>query len=335
MKQEQIKDTYEQKSAMKISIRKWKTTDAKSLASALSNRKVMNNLRDGLPYPYTEKDALAYIHLIINSDANDTFAYAIDVDGTAAGSIGAFRQGNIHSRTAELGYYLAEEYWGKGIMTEAVRQLCEKLFIETDILRVFAEPFAYNIGSRKVLEKAGFQFEGILKNNAFKNGQVLDMALYAYTKQDKQFPVRRLYPEEIQSALDLCWEVFLQYEAPEYSEEGILEFRKSLDDEERTRELTFYGAFDGDHLVGTLCMREPQHIGGFFVNEAYHRKGIGRSLFETMRRDYDRQEFTVNSSPYAVEVYRHLGFQETDMEQTVNGLRFTPMKFTGDEMLEA
>ena len=224
MKQEQMKDTYEHKSAMKISIRKWETTDAKSLASALSNRKVMNNLRDGLPYPYTEKDALEYIHFINNSDANDTFAYAIDVDGTAVGSIGAFRQGNIHSRTAELGYYLAEEYWGKGIMTEVVRQLCEKLFIETDILRVFAEPFAYNIGSRKVLEKAGFQFEGILKNNAFKNGQVLDMALYAYTRQDKQLPVRRLYPEEIQSALDLCWEVFLQYEAPEYSEEGIQEF---------------------------------------------------------------------------------------------------------------
>ena len=136
MKQEQMKDTYEHKSAMKISIRKWETTDAKSLASALSNRKVMNNLRDGLPYPYTEKDALEYIHFINNSDANDTFAYAIDVDGTAVGSIGAFRQGNIHSRTAELGYYLAEEYWGKGIMTEVVRQLCEKLFIETDILRV-------------------------------------------------------------------------------------------------------------------------------------------------------------------------------------------------------
>ena len=121
---------------MTVSIRTWKTTDAKSLASALSNRKVLNNLRDGLPYPYTEKDALDYIISILSSNPNDTFAYAIDVDGIAVGSIGVFRQGNIHSRTAELGYYLAEEYWGKGIMTEVVRQLCEKLFIETDILRV-------------------------------------------------------------------------------------------------------------------------------------------------------------------------------------------------------
>lgn len=167
---------------MKISIREWKYTDAANLAATLSNKKILDNLRDGLPYPYTEKDAEEYISFILNSDPNDTFAFAIDVDGKAVGSIGAFRQGNIHFRTAELGYYLAEEYWGRGIMTSAVRQLCEKLFAETDIIRIFAEPFDYNVGSRRVLEKAGFQLEGIMKNNAFKNGKVLDMALYAYTK---------------------------------------------------------------------------------------------------------------------------------------------------------
>ena len=89
----------------------------------------------------------------------------------------------------------------------------------------------------------------------------------------------------------------------------------------------FYGAFEGDSLIGTLSMREPQHIGGFFVKSDYHRKGIGRDLFNTMRRDYDKQEFTVNSSPYAVEIYRHLGFEVMDQEQTVNGIRFTPMKY--------
>ena len=277
--------------------------------------------------PWRTSDALDYIHFILGSDPHDTFAYAIDIDGVAVGSIGAFRQANIHARTAELGYYLAEECWGRGVMTEAVKKLCEKIFHETDILRIFAEPFAYNIGSRKVLENAGFQFEGILKNNAVKNGQVFDMALYALTRQEKKYPVRRLYPEEIQAALDLTWEVFLQFEAPVYSDEGIAEFRKSLDDKERTHSLQFYGAFDKDKLIGTLCMRAPQHIGGFFVNADYHRKGIGRDLFERMRRDYDKQEFTVNSSPYAVEIYKKLGFEPTDVEQTVNGLRFTPMVF--------
>lgn len=167
---------------MNVTIRKWEISDAASLSAALSNKNILNNLRDGLPYPYTEKDAEDYISFILNSDPNDTFAFAIDVDGKAVGSIGAFRQGNIHRRTAELGYYLSEEYWGRGIMTDAVRQLCEKLFAETDIIRIFAEPFSYNTGSRRVLEKAGFRLEGILKNNAYKNGKVLDMALYAYTR---------------------------------------------------------------------------------------------------------------------------------------------------------
>ena len=169
---------------MKISIRTWKQTDAKALSDALSNKKILNNLRDGLPYPYTKEDALDYINLILSSDPNNTFAYAIDVDGVAVGSIGAFRQENIHYRTAEVGYYLAEEYWGKGIMTEAVRLLCSEVFAKTDIIRIYAEPFAYNTGSRRVLEKAGFQFEGIMKCNAVKNGQILDMALYAITRHN-------------------------------------------------------------------------------------------------------------------------------------------------------
>lgn len=310
---------------MQTIIRKWKETDAAALAAALSNQNILNNLRDGLPYPYTEKDALEYIRFILNSAPNDTFAFAIDVDGKVVGSIGAFRQGNIHCRTAELGYYLAEEYWGKGIMTAAVRQLCEKLFAETDIIRIFAEPFSYNTGSRRVLEKAGFQLEGILKSNAVKNGKVLDMALYAYTRIPKPYMIKRLDPGDIQPALDLMWEVFLQFEAPEYSQEGIDEFRKNLDDKERTRKLKYYGAFDNDKLVGTLCTKEPQHIGGFFVLSEYQGKGIGKMLFEAMKKDYDKQEFTVNSSPYAVKIYEHLGFTATDTEQVVNGIRFTPM----------
>ena len=98
----------------------------------------------------------------------------------------------------------------------------------------------------------------------------------------------------------IIWRQFLQFEAPEYSAEGIASFRASLDDKERTRSLSFYGAFDENKLVGVLCMRAPQHIGDFFVDAAYHRRGIGRRLFEAMRRDYSRQVFTVNSSPYAV-----------------------------------
>lgn len=84
-----------------------------------------------------------------------------------------------------VGYYLAEEHWGRGRMTEAVRLLCAHVFSSSDILRIYAEPFADNIGSCRVLERAGFQCEGIMKCNAFKNGRVLDMKLYARTKESR------------------------------------------------------------------------------------------------------------------------------------------------------
>ena len=315
---------------MKCTLRRWRLSDAKELAAALNNEHILNNLRDGLPIPYTERDAEDYIRAMLSADENSTFARAITLDGRVVGSIGAFRQGNIHRQTAELGYYLAEEYWGKGIMTDAIRKLCDTIFETTDILRIYAEPFSYNAGSRRALEKAGFAFEGMMKSNAVKNGKVVDMALYSLTRSLEPYPVRRLSPEEIPAALELCWQVFLEFEAPEYPAEGVAAFRASLDDKERTRQLKFYGAFDGEKLVGVLAMRLPQHIGGFFVAAAYHRRGIGRHLFEAMRRDYQTQIFTVNSSPYAVEVYRRLGFVPTDTEQLTDGLRYTPMRFEQD-----
>ena len=170
---------------MECVIRKWRLEDSRSLAENLSNRKVLDNLRDGLPYPYTEEDAEAYISAMLAADPGESFAFAVTVDDVAIGSIGAFRRGNIHRRTAELGYYIGEPYWGKGLMTSAVRQLCAYVFDNSDILRLFAEPFSYNIGSCRVLEKAGFQYEGTMRSNAVKNGKVLDMRLYALVKENK------------------------------------------------------------------------------------------------------------------------------------------------------
>ncbi len=168
---------------MTCNIRKWAIEDAKDVAAAISNKNIQDNLRDGLPYPYTEQDGKDFISVMLSADQNDTFAFAITVDGKVVGSIGAFRGANIHSKTAELGYYIAEEHWGKGIMTEAVKQICNYVFSHTDIIRIYAEPFAYNIGSQRVLEKAGFQYEGTLRSNAVKNGKVLDMKMYSRLKK--------------------------------------------------------------------------------------------------------------------------------------------------------
>ena len=127
---------------------------------------------------------MEYITAMLSADENETFAFAITIDDKVIGSIGAFRQGNIHRRTAELGYYLAEDNWGKGIMTQAVKQICNYVFDKSDVIRIYAEPFAYNTASCRVLEKAGFQYEGTLRKNAVKNGRVVDMKMYALLKTE-------------------------------------------------------------------------------------------------------------------------------------------------------
>lgn len=169
---------------MECAIREWRAEDQAALAALLNNKKILDNLRDGLPYPYTERDAGEFIRAMRASDRTKTFAFAITAGDVLAGSIGVFRCGNIHARTAEMGYYIGEAYWGRGLATSAVRQACEYVFSHTDILRIFAEPFAYNTASCRVLEKAGFQLEGVLRSNAVKNGNVLDMKMYALVKEE-------------------------------------------------------------------------------------------------------------------------------------------------------
>lgn len=169
---------------MDIQLRSWKLEDAQNLAVALNNIKIHNNLRDGLPFPYTEPDAEAFIKSMLEADQESTYAWAITADDKAIGSIGVFRKENVHRLTAEMGYYIAEPYWGKGIGTFAVKEACKYIFENTDILRIFADPFSYNIASCRILEKAGFQFEGTLKKNALKNGVILDMNLYALVKEN-------------------------------------------------------------------------------------------------------------------------------------------------------
>lgn len=169
---------------MKCRIRKWELSDAGNLAAALSNKKVQDNLRDGLPYPYTEQDGEDFISAMLSADENKTFAFAVTVDNTAIGSISVSRRENIHRLTGELGYYISEEYWGRGITTEAVRQICEYVFGKSDMIRIYAEPFAHNTASCRVLEKAGFQYEGTLRSNAVKNGQVMDMRIYSLLREE-------------------------------------------------------------------------------------------------------------------------------------------------------
>lgn len=169
---------------MDCKLRHWRLEDAADLAAAIGNLSVQNNLRDGLPFPYTEDDARAFITDMRQADPTAVFAFAITADDRAIGSIGVFRKENIHAQTAELGYYIAQPYWGRGVGTSAVRQMCGYIFAHTDIIRIFAEPFAHNGASCRILEKSGFCCEGVMRSNAVKHGRVIDMKLYALLRDE-------------------------------------------------------------------------------------------------------------------------------------------------------
>jgi RimJ/RimL family protein N-acetyltransferase len=168
---------------MEIKIRPWRMTDAKTLTIAINNRKVQDNLRDGIPYPYKVDDAKAYISSTRKAKKGSQYAWAITVDDVAIGSIGISRKDNIHRFTGEIGYFISEEWWGKGIGTKAVKDVCNYVFDHTDIIRIFGIPFAFNIGSCRILEKAGFVLEGTMRKNGVKNGKVIDTKLYALVKE--------------------------------------------------------------------------------------------------------------------------------------------------------
>ena len=146
------------------------------------------------------------------------------------------------------------------------------------------------------------------------------------------FLVRPLENAEKGKALQLAWRVFCEFESPDYALEGMEEFKKCLNDDAYLSGICYYGAFDEDKLVGVLGIREEScHICFFFVEGEYHRLGIGRKLFKRMREDFPGRTITLNSSPYGLPFYNALGFKATDREKTVNGIRFTPMKYNDQE----
>lgn len=154
--------------------------DAESFARQLNNKKIWDNLRDGLPFPYTPQDGRAFIQF--QADDPSLTCYGIVVDGEVVGNIGFTRSHDVERFTAEVGYYLGEAYWGKGIMTAALREAVADYFANTDAVRLFATPYAYNNASAKVLEKAGFTFKCTLSQAAYKNNRFVDMLYYEKVK---------------------------------------------------------------------------------------------------------------------------------------------------------
>lgn len=140
--------------------------------------------------------------------------------------------------------------------------------------------------------------------------------------------IEEISGKEKEKALELVLSVFMQYEAPDYSEQGIQSFKDFISNREKIDNLKFYSAYLDDALVGVIATRNNgNHIALFFVDGRHHRKGIGRKLFEYALEKSTGDKITVNSSPYAVEIYKKLGFVPDSGEQVVDGIRFTPMTY--------
>lgn len=169
-----------------ILLRPWSVKDANQLALIADNKNIADNLRDGFPFPYSLKDAKAWLNLILPENFPPRF-FAVTVEKELVGSIGIVKKSDIYRKNFEIGYFISESFWGKGIATKAIKAATSYAFKDFDIVRVYAEPFSDNAGSRRALEKAGFSLEATLKRNVIKNGIIKDSCIYSVLREDFKY----------------------------------------------------------------------------------------------------------------------------------------------------
>jgi RimJ/RimL family protein N-acetyltransferase len=168
-------------------LRPWRAGDADALVRHANNVNVAKQLRDRFPHPYTRRHAAEFLqHVTLGGQQSANLA--IDVDGEAVGGVGFVPGTDVERHSAEIGYWLGESLWGRGIATEAVMLVTAHVFADLNMLRLFALPFADNRASRRVLEKAGYEFEGLLRASSVKFGEPRDQALYARINAGWQAP---------------------------------------------------------------------------------------------------------------------------------------------------
>ena len=159
-------------------VRSWEAGDVPSLVAHANNRKIWINLRDRFPHPYTKSDGQKFIRS--SREMRPETFFAIAVNGQAVGGIGFVMQSDVDRMSSEVGYWLGEPFWGRGIATEALAAVTHHAITQHGLTRLFALPFAHNIGSCRVLEKAGYVLEARLRRSAIKDGTIVDQCQYAY-----------------------------------------------------------------------------------------------------------------------------------------------------------
>jgi ribosomal-protein-alanine N-acetyltransferase len=167
-------------------IRPWELSDVESLVRHANNRAVWLNMRDRFPHPYSRKDAKTWIKFARSLKPQSQLA--VDLEGEAVGGVGILLSDDIERISGELGYWIGEEHWGKGLTTRAAAQMTTYGFETLGLHRVFATPFTRNPASVRVLEKLGFRREGVLLENAIKDGEIVSEVVYAITAPEWRKP---------------------------------------------------------------------------------------------------------------------------------------------------
>jgi [ribosomal protein S5]-alanine N-acetyltransferase len=162
-------------------VRPWRLEDAEALAANADSDTVWATVRDRFPHPYTLDVARAW--LSATTAAERPVNFAIEVGGEAAGGIGFMLQSDVDRVSAEIGYWLGDRFWGRGVMSEVVREVTERGFGLYDLSRIFAVPFEHNVASHRVLERAGYSLEGRMRRSAIKLGRIVDQRLYSRIRE--------------------------------------------------------------------------------------------------------------------------------------------------------
>ena len=158
-------------------LRQWTKDDMKALSNLMNNAD-RTYLSNGLPYPYTDENAQWWLNMVADKDEKDGLHRAVIVDGNIVGMVSLEKKTDVYEKDADISYLLMTEYWGRGITTQAVQKFCEEAFEKLDIFRITGSVFGENEASKKVLIKAGFELEGIMRNAVYKHGKVMDLCHY-------------------------------------------------------------------------------------------------------------------------------------------------------------
>ncbi|MDR1403686.1 MAG: GNAT family N-acetyltransferase [Tannerellaceae bacterium] len=316
-------------------LRKWQLSDAVSLAENANNIHIWNNVRDYFPNPYSEKEGRQFIEMALAKPAPAT-DMAIVIDGKAVGGIGITPQTDVERISAEIGYWLGENYWNRGVMTAAVKEMTEYAFLNfRELRKIYAPVFDFNDASQRVLQKAGFKREGVFKQAAIKNGKTVDLHYYSMLKsQWRQKVMHRFFTQDDFPLLeDLLYEAIFQPEGAEplprdvikkpYMDIYIRDFGK------RQGDFCVFSELNGKTVGGAWLRRIDGKIKGYgyvdsqtpelviAVFKKYRSLGIGTGLMYNIIElalingtgGYKQISLSVDKTNYAVKMYKNFGFE--------------------------